>query len=338
MSWNVTVMKVVHVEAVANSNNLDLVIVAGWPCVTTRGRYKVGDLVTYISSDSLVPDQLLAELGLTGKLGGSRKNRVKPVKLRGQVSIGILAPVPEGAKEGDFVAEQLGIIKYEQEVPAHFRGVQKVHPPGWFKYEVDNIRSCSYWLEDGEEVVITEKCHGSNWQACLVNGEFSVSSKNCTLLEDDSNFYWKLARKYDIERKLRELADRHPEWTSIWLVGEGYPCQKGFDYGATEPSVLLFDIRLNNHYIDYDQFIQLSTELDMSTVPLLYRGPYSQEILSQYTDGLEMISGKNVSIREGCVVKPIKERRYGSRHGDRVILKSVSNAYLFRGGETTEFN
>jgi hypothetical protein len=47
------------------------------------------------------------------------------------------------------------------------------------------------------------------------------------------------------------------------------------------------------------------------------------------------MSGKAVHVREGIVIRPVKER-YEHDIG-RVILKSVNEAYLLRGGETTEF-
>ncbi len=146
MSWDVKVFKVLSVEPLPNSDRLDLVKVGDWPLVSQKGLWKPGDLACYIPMESLVPDDLLAKLGLTGKLSGARKNRVKPIRLRGTVSIGILVPPPEGASEGDSVADALGIIKYEQEIPPQFRGVQKVHPPGWNKYDIDNIKSYGGWL------------------------------------------------------------------------------------------------------------------------------------------------------------------------------------------------
>jgi RNA ligase (TIGR02306 family) len=80
----------------------------------------------------------------------------------------------------------------------------------------------------------------------------------------------------------------------------------------------------------YENLLQLRA---IPLVPILYVGPFSKEILAQYTDGKETVSGRGVHIREGCVVKPFEER-YDDSAG-RAILKSVSDAYLLQ--DNTEF-
>ncbi len=109
-------------------------------------------------------------------------------------------------------------------------------------------------------------------------------------------------------------------------------------YDLTEPSLFLFDIRINNQYVDYSDFIKIAQELNLPVVPLLYQGPYSKDTLNVYTNG-DTVLGNGKHIREGCVVKPIKERLGGKHMSDRIILKSVSEAYLFRDTiNATEFN
>lgn len=58
--------------------------------------------------------------------------------------------------------------------------------------------------------------------------------------------------------------------------------------------------------------------------------------MEEYTSGTESVSGTGACIREGIVIKPLVERRDETL--GRVILKSVSEAYLCRKGNTTEFN
>ena len=67
--------------------------------------YKVGDLACYVPPDNVLPDKPEYAF-LKGKL------RIKSTKLRGMVSQGLVLPAPEGAGEGDDVAEQIGITHY----------------------------------------------------------------------------------------------------------------------------------------------------------------------------------------------------------------------------------
>ncbi|MCD8211026.1 MAG: hypothetical protein LUC37_05730 [Prevotella sp.] len=63
--------------------------------------------------------------------------------------------------------------------------------------------------------------------------EFWVCSRNVRVLNDqsktyqDSNVYWEMAKKYDIENKLRKMLDAHPEWDYVAVQGEtaGVGCQ-----------------------------------------------------------------------------------------------------------------
>jgi len=77
----------------------------------------------------------------------------------------------------------------------------------------------------------------------------------------------------------------------------------------------------------------LQSEFKFETVPVLYRGPFSKEIMSQYTNGKTTMDANH--IREGIVMVPTIER-YDSLIG-RVCLKSISSDYLTRKGGT-EFN
>lgn len=62
-------------------------------------------------------------------------------------------------------------------------------------------------------------------------------------------------------------------------------------------------------------------------VPELYRGPYSKAIVDSYVSGKEKVSGRELHLREGIVIRPIVER-VNLRGRSRVMLKYVSPEYL----------
>lgn len=331
MSWDVSVRKITAITPIENADSIELAIIGnGWPCVVKKGVHQVGELVTYIPVDSLVPDTLLATLGLQGKLSGSRRNRVKAVRLRGQTSIGILAPVPPGKAEGDDVANYYGIMRWEQDIPACLAGTAKPRPQGFIKYDVDNINN-EDWLIDGEEVVITEKLHGTNVAFGIVNNEFVVCSRSMSLIEDSSNLYWKIAREYNIEAILRagKLDDQEQFWLHGEIFGKGV---QDLTYGLDKPHLAIFDMRTNNGWLDYVLMHSLAQLWKLPLAPRLYTGPYSKAIVDQFTDGKETYSGFSTHMREGCVIKPVVERV--TYRGQRVILKSVSKEYLLRKNGT----
>jgi hypothetical protein len=99
-----------------------------------------------------------------------------------------------------------------------------------------------------------------------------------------------------------------------------------------------FDIAVGNRgaerYLEWDHFSMACDKLNVQTVPMLYRGPYSKSVVLEHTDGNTTLSDKK-QIREGVVVKSAVEAR--NQHYGRKIAKSVSEAYLLRKGSTTEF-
>ncbi len=103
---------------------------------------------------------------------------------------------------------------------------------------------------------------------------------------------------------------------------------RAFDIYVGEPT--------SGRYLPPNEVEKICRVLDIDTVPVLYSGLYSKDIVEELTNGKETVSGKELHMREGVVIRPYNERRDDII--GRVILKSVSDAYLLRKGKTTEFN
>tara|TARA_Y100000310_G_scaffold209426_1_gene210038 strand:- start:2375 stop:2752 length:378 start_codon:yes stop_codon:yes gene_type:complete len=75
------------------ADRLDLAKLDGmsFQFVVGRDTFKLGDEVIYFPVDSLIPEDVLARIGLVGKLAGRNKNRVKTIRLCGEISQGIVA-------------------------------------------------------------------------------------------------------------------------------------------------------------------------------------------------------------------------------------------------------
>jgi len=104
-------------------------------------------------------------------------------------------------------------------------------------------------------------------------------------------------------------------------------------YGATQKDYRVFDISVNGIYMNWNDVINHCKRFNIPTVPELYRGPFSEKVLMEYTDGpTTMCSPEQAGKfkgREGVVVKPLKERHSDILNG-RCILKSISAEYLGR--------
>lgn len=108
------IVKVLETKELHDYTNVHYIRVLEWWCVAPKD-IKLGDLVVYFEIDSLLPqnDNRFSFLA-------SKKFRIKPIKICGVVSQGLVLPLYEfpelkGCKEGDFVTDKLHVDKYDPE-------------------------------------------------------------------------------------------------------------------------------------------------------------------------------------------------------------------------------
>jgi RNA ligase (TIGR02306 family) len=245
--------------------------------------------------------------------------------------MGLLVPADEDMKIGENVAERLGVTKWEEPDPTvSNKGNLKTfadaeHVPFLFvRYtDIENMRRWPDVFSPGEPVVITEKLHGANSRYIYKDGRLWVGSHNTAKKPNDSVMWWKLAKQYNIEEKLKEV----PE---IFLFGEAYGRVQDLHYGHTEGNASLaffdaFDLR-TGEYMDWDKFKALCQRLELPIAPVMYEGGWDPKL----TDLANGQSNLGDNMREGIVVKPLMES-FDMRIG-RKILKYVSEDYLTRKG------
>jgi RNA ligase (TIGR02306 family) len=323
--------------------SLECGIVDGYRVVVLKGMYRTGDLAVYIPEGAIVPDPIIEEMGLTGRLAGVAHNRVKAIKLRGQLSQGLIyQPSPFPWAEGEEVGEALGIAKWEPPIPIDMDGKVEPCPSDAMRsYDVEDVKKYPGVLREGENVVITEKLHGT---LCVlgVDGEVTwVSQKRYSglglrLVEDPRNVYWRAARQadipdFDLLEKVRHLSAYLGE--PVNLFGEVLGVQD-LKYGLKKGEIAYraFDIYAGRRgFLCHRAFDEVCDRFEIPTVPFLYEGPFSWAVLNCWTGGPSVLAGH---IREGVVVRA-EPKRFDPTLG-RVVLKSISPAYLLRKGETTE--
>ena len=340
-----------RIEPHPNADRLELAAIGGFRCVVGKDSYVDGDLAAYIPEGAICPDWLITELGLEGKLAGSRKNRVKAVQLRGALSQGLVFPVRDGmirgrqVVEGDDVTELLELVKYEPPIPISMQGEVRAVHGATLKYDIEDFKKYPDEFRDGEPVVITEKLHGTwcclGWhaeQGPIVTSK-GMSDKGLALLLNDankSNLYvrtWGAHQEAFESARTRTAGDGRPFYVLGEVYGRGV---QDLHYGQPNPAFAMFDAYVGEpgtgRYLNPDELVESLTDL-FPLVPVLYRGPFSLAKLQELTDGTTTLGGAHA--REGVVLKPVAERV--SNEFGRVILKSVSGKYLTRKGGT-EFN
>lgn len=342
----------IKVEQHPNADRLELARIGDFLCVVGKDNFKNGDLGAYIPEAAVVPEDMISEMGLEGHLAGNQKNRVKAVKLRGVLSQGLVYPVSakrlcnEGVVEGDDVTAILGLVKYEPPIPTHMSGQMESYFGKTLKYDIENIKKYPNAFWPGEEVVFTEKLHGT-WCAISWHDDdgYRVTSKGNSekgrvfKLNDENKDNLYVKAYYEAQEDgLNDLVGKirlSVQNCLIHVLGEIYG--KGVQdlhYGMQRPAFRVFDIHIREGgtgwYLDSDLVQKFVEHVGMEYVPVLYKGPFSKEVLEEHTNGVTMLGGNN--IREGVVIRPIHERK--DEIGSRVVFKSVSEKYLLRKGGT----
>jgi len=211
-------------------------------------------------------------------------------------------------------------------------------------------------FEPGEQVVATEKLHGTMMAIVYVpglnhpemfskNGEIIVHSKGLGSQglafknneANAGNLYVKTLRKLlsdGLEDRLRILATSYAG-KRFAILGEIYG--KGIQdlaYGTTEPEFRIFDVMVDDMFLPQDELGFDHALHGIPFAPILYNGPFNIDALTAVRDGKTTVGGDN--IREGIVVRSATEARH-EIHG-RKICKMISEAYLTRSNKNaTEY-
>ena len=358
--FKVEVVKL-HIAPHPDADVLELAQVGGYVAVVRKGEFRTGDLAVYIPEGAVVPTEILARMGLEGKLAGPQKNRVKAVRLRGVLSqglVGSLKALGIEAREGDDVAERLGITKYEPPIPVAMGG--EVFNAGrelTLDFDVQNWKSYPDILQEGEEVIFTEKLHGTCTIVAILpykdaHPEAFGERKNVLIFSkglgakglafknnerNKDNLYARATRA--LVARINEVQrDTTGVVVPNFILGETFgPGVQDLTYGngvGFRVFAAAYGYRGDQRYQSWS-FVEGSfkAQFNFETVPVLYRGPFSVAAMREHTDGKTAMGADH--IREGIVMVPAVERT-DPRSG-RVCLKSVSADYLTRKNGT-EYN
>ncbi|MEW1859994.1 RNA ligase (ATP) [Streptomyces sp. NPDC088194] len=335
-----------------NADALELAQVGLYRAVVAKGAYRTGEFAVYIPEQSVLPEPLIAELGLTGRLAGSRKDRVRAVRLRGELSQGIVCRPSAldgvdleraAADDADF-SELLQIVKWVPPVPISMSGDVDAAPDLLPWIDIENLKRYPDIFAPGDQVTVTEKLHGT--ACCLTyhagSGTVDVTSKGLgarqlALKESDGNLYWRAVHGYGLPAVAAALAERLGA-DRVGIFGEVYG--KGvqdLDYGTNAgtglPGFAAFDVcaDIAGQLRWFDPADLLDGELPL--VPRLFHGPFDLDRVLALAAGDETVSGRELHIREGVVIRTA-DGKYSPAVGGRAIAKVVGDAYLTRKGGT----
>lgn len=245
-----------------NADRMSLAIIGGWQVCIKLDEFKKGDLALYCEIDSLVPTSVPEFAFLEERSDGLKSfgeqtySRIKTIKLRKELSQGLLVPIPRQleapVEAGDDLTEALGVLKYEKSASKNTTEVEqryswyhrlalRIHGPNieplpfpsfLRKSEENRVQNTSSQyaraVADGELFEVSVKLDGESLTvySTINDGELStgVCSRNCEIRQEDIVFTpWQTVRRWVgglMLRNRRAFSWRRitwPEYTSAPL-------------------------------------------------------------------------------------------------------------------------
>jgi RNA ligase (TIGR02306 family) len=336
-----TIRKIEEIAPIEGADKIEVARVGGWRVVVKKGDFQVGNLAVFCEIDSFIPHDLAPFLTRPGKepaeFNGVKGQRLRTVRLRGQISQGLLLPfsilnvTDNGvtyeslADEGCDVTEVLKIQKWEKPIPSNMQGIMRGNFPSCVpktdQERVQNVKTSILELYVGHHFEVTEKMDGSSCTMLLDSeGLFHVCSRNVDLERDESNVYWQMAIKYDVEAKLRLT---NPGNQPIAIQGEICgPGIQGNQYEFTEPDFFVYDLydpKTATYCLPKIRH-EIVHALGLKHVPVIVMGTLQSANRDVLLEDAKDRSVFNETPREGLVFK--------LNSYDRFSFKVISNDWL----------
>ena len=205
--------------------------------------------------------------------------------------------------------------------------------PDWIvKTDETRIENAPFYLESTDKWIKTEKLDGTSCTFAVDKSkrnkyEFIVCSRNVRQADrdqacyHDSNIYWELADKYDIENILTKFATNNG-YDRVVLQGEGVGSVQGNPYKFTENKLFVFNLIVNGTRLGTVEMAKFCDENGLLHVPIIdteYTLPKTMEEMKLEADGYSEINPKVK--REGFVYRSIDGQQ---------SFKNVSREYLLK--------
>lgn len=213
------------------------------------------------------------------------------------------------------------------------------------KTDQERCENMPWVLKDKTPYIVTQKCDGSSATYILERThnpfkryEFYVCSRNVRMLNDkqqcfyDDNVYWEMARKYDIENKMKDFLNtkyaKQHKLTYVCWQGEicGPKIQKN-PHHLSENHLFCFHMIDSAHgKFDMRDAERIWFGYNMEIVPIVdtsYRMPDDFDEFKKSADGFystQVTEGNRECPREGYVYYKTTDPNFS--------FKNVSNEYL----------
>jgi len=326
------------IEKHPDADSLELVTILGWQVITRTGEVKLGDKVIYCEIDSMLPNdaewlpQSIKDRILKDKLKG--KFHVRTIKLRGEISQGLIIPLNLiTCPLQEDMTHLLNITKYE--IPTfigqYIENVPKVDnfPKGYVdktdEFRIQSNPKVLFTLKD-KPYYMTVKMDGTSGTFLLdpSSGELLNCSRNM-IREQPDNIqncpYWSVGKKYDLANKLKN-------YPHLCIQGEivGPNIQKNLMSGKDIKFYVfnIVNIKYRTPY-PFDEMVTLCKELQLDMVPIEEVGDsFNITTVKELLVKAKGFYPGTTNHREGLVIRSKDQK---------ISFKIINQEYLIKRGQ-----
>lgn len=324
-------MKLASIETIGeilphkNAERLEIAKVLGWQVIVRKGEFKAGESVVFFPIDTILPDAPWSAF----LKNGDKPIRLNTIKLRGQYSQGLVQPLsilPEhvrGWQTGADVGGELGVKKYEKEIPACLSGEVAGTFPTHLAPKTDEDNGLSHpdlvqhVLQ--HDCIATLKLDGSSCTIIVKDGKLDqVCSRNLSLKESDTNGFWIAARKLTLYPEMNLVIQGE-------LMGPGV---QGNQLGLIEPKLYVYQIRNldTGEWVSWDEMTdKCFIALECEWCPMVSNVPAGTALSDIQAIADMQTVRRNTVPAEGIVVRPVKMMTMGN--GRPLGFKVINRNY-----------
>ena len=330
----VTIGVIASINIIPGADKIEVASVRGWKVVVQKGMYKVGDKVMFYEPDSFLPMtenySFLLNSNHPRKMLVDGKDvegiRLKTIRLRGQISQGLVMPYDGGLEDGTDITELLGVLKYEAPISPSLAGLVRGSFPSVIpKTDEERVQNLGDVIvrHQGEKFYITEKIDGTSATFYKHEGYFGCCSRNLDLKETEGNTHWKIARQLKLEEIIPDGFVLQGE-----IAGEGI---QGNPLKLKGNKLFVFSVYdINNG--EFVSLLDCAWLKGLDTVPVVDKEFTLNHSVDELIAMADAPSALNKDAkREGIVIRPLIEQREiigGSEQ--RFSFKCISNEYLLK--------
>ena len=261
-----SIRRIADIQPIEGADAIVVATVDGWKVVVKKNEFNVGDLAIYAEIDSWIPHELapfLSKGNEPREYNGVKGERLRTIKLRGQVSQGLLLPINQTIQElpqqfiqylpggyvqfGDLepvrlfevdtdLTDVLGIQKWEPVLPAQLQGqAAGTFPTSLIpKTDQERIQNCFGEIQKRAKRFATEKVWNAETQTLeehpvVVPEDFKEPTYEVTMKLDGSSctiFRWEGELRVcsrNLELKINEENKDNTFVATALKIGERIP-------------------------------------------------------------------------------------------------------------------